>query len=130
MGVDVIMTKEQAIHQFWSSFGLTAYDENTVPDDAKLPYITYSVIVGDYGSSVTIPASLWYHSQSWKGITEKANEIENYIGLGGKIVKHDDGILWIKRASTFSQRMSAGSTEEDKNSSIRRIVLNIVVDYL
>ena len=124
------MTKEQAIHQFWSSFGLTAYDENTVPDDAALPYITYSVSVGDYGSSVTMSASLWYRSQSWKDITEKANEIGNYIGLGGKIVKHDDGILWIKRASTFSQRMSADSTEEDKNSSIRRIVLNIVVDYL
>ena len=130
MGVDVIMTKEQAIHQFWSSFGLTAYDENTVPDDATLPYLTYSVAVGDYGSSVTMPASLWYRSQSWKDITEKANEIGNNIGLGGKIVKHDNGILWIKRASTFSQRMSAGSTEEDKNSSIRRIVLNIVVDYL
>lgn len=124
------MTKEQALHSFWSSFGLTAYDENTVPDDATLPYLTYSVSVGDYGSSVTMPASLWYRSQSWKDITEKANEIENHIGLGGKIVRHDDGVLWIKRASTFAQRMGAGSTDADRDSSIRRIVLNIVVDYL
>ena len=124
------MTKEQALHSFWSSFGLTAYDENTVPDDATLPYLTYSVSVGDYGSSVTMPASLWYRSKSWKDITEKANEIGNQIGLGGNIVRHDDGVLWIKRASTFAQRMSAGSTESDRDSSIRRIVLNIVVDYL
>lgn len=124
------MTKEQALHSFWSSFGLTAYDENTVPDDATLPYLTYSVSVGDYGSSVTMPASLWYRSQSWKDITEKANEIGNHIGLGGKIVRHDDGVLWIKRASTFAQRMGAGSTDADRDSSIRRIVLNIVVDYL
>ena len=37
------MTAEQTLHSFWSSFGLTAYDENSVPDDAVLPYITYSV---------------------------------------------------------------------------------------
>ena len=124
------MTKEQALQTFWSSFGLTAYDENTVPDDATLPYITYSVNVGDYGSSVTMTASLWYRSRSWKDITDKSNEITNYIGLGGKIVRHDNGALWIKRASTFAQRMNADSTELDRDSSIRRMVLNIVVDYL
>ena len=36
------MDKQQAIHGFWSSFGITAYDENSVPDDAELPYITYN----------------------------------------------------------------------------------------
>lgn len=123
------MTKEQALHSFWSSFGLTAYDENTVPDDATLPYVTYSVSVGDYGSSIMMPASLWYRSQSWKAITEKANEIEKYIGLGGKIVKYDDGALWIKRASTFAQRMRSGELNEEKDDTIRRILLNIVVDF-
>ena len=37
------MDKAQALHSFWSGFGLTAYDENTVPDGAQLPYITYEV---------------------------------------------------------------------------------------
>ena len=31
------MDKFQAQQSFWSSFGLTAYDENTVPDDAEYP---------------------------------------------------------------------------------------------
>ena len=31
------MTKSAAIYQFWSSFGLTAYEENTVPTDADFP---------------------------------------------------------------------------------------------
>ena len=32
------MTKAAAIYQFWSGFGLTAYEENTVPEDAAFPY--------------------------------------------------------------------------------------------
>ena len=125
MGVDVIMTIEQAIHKFWSSFDWPAYDENTVPDDATLPYITYSVIIGDYGSSITMQASLWYRSMSWKEITEKSDEIRNYLGMGGVMIEHDSGAIWIKRGSTFAQRMS-----DDVDKSIRRIVLNIVVDYI
>ena len=37
------MDKYQAINEFWNRFGVMAYDENTVPDDAELPYITYGV---------------------------------------------------------------------------------------
>ena len=29
------MTKAAAIYQFWNSFGLTAYEENSVPDDVN-----------------------------------------------------------------------------------------------
>jgi hypothetical protein len=37
------MDKEQAIQNFWSQFGIPAYDENSVPDDLRYPFITYSV---------------------------------------------------------------------------------------
>lgn len=125
------MTKEQALHNFWSSFGLTAYDENTVPDDATLPYITYQVSTGSYGSSIVMSAALWYRSQSWKDITAKAEEISNYIGLGGKVIKHDTGAIWVKQANTFAQRMNEGaSTQQSIDRTIRRIILNIVVDFI
>mgnify|MGYP007057717663 CR=1 FL=1 len=29
------MNKTQALHQFWNSFGIDAYEENSVPDDAN-----------------------------------------------------------------------------------------------
>ena len=38
------MTKAAAMYQFWNSFGLTAYEENTVKDDASFPYITYQLV--------------------------------------------------------------------------------------
>lgn len=125
------MTIEQTIHQFWSSFGLTAYDENSVPDGAELPYLTYAVSIGDITSGpVTMQAALWYRSMSWKDITEKSEEIRNSLGIGGVMIEHDTGALWIKRANTFAQRMEAGYTEEDRDKTIRRIVLSINVEFI
>ena len=125
------MTIEQAIHNFWSSFGLTAYDENSVPDNAKLPYITYSVNVGDITSGpVTTQASLWYRSMSWKEITEKSDEIRNRLGIGGVMIEHDDGAIWIKRGNTFAQRSAAGSSESEQDSSTRRVVLTVDIDFI
>jgi hypothetical protein len=40
------MNKSQALQSFWESFGIPAYNEYTVPDNAEMPYITYSVIIG------------------------------------------------------------------------------------
>lgn len=125
------MTIEQTIHNFWSSFGLTAYDENTVPDDATMPYLTYSVNVGDIISGpVTMQASLWYRSMSWKEITEKSEEIRNYLGIGGVMIEHDDGAIWIKRGNTFAQRSAAGSSESEQDNTIRRVVLTVDIDFI
>ena len=125
------MTIEQTIHQFWSSFGLTAYDENTVPDDATMPYLTYDVNVGDITSGpVTMQASLWYRSMSWKEITEKSDEIRNYLGMGGVMIEHDSGAIWIKRGNTFAQRSAAGSSESEQDSSTRRVVLTVDIEFI
>ena len=125
------MTIEQAIHNFWSSFEWPAYDENSVPDNSELPYITYSVNVGDITSGpVTTQASLWYRSMSWKEITEKSEEIRNYLGIGGVMIEHDDGAIWIKRGNTFAQRSAAGSSESEKDSSTRRVVLTVDIEFI
>ena len=121
------MNKEQALQSFWSGFGLTAYDENSVPsgeNKPSYPYITYNVITGSFGSDLTLTASLWYKSSSWAAITEKANEISRAIGLGGVILTYDDGAIWIKRGDSFAQRMN------DPNDPIRRIYLNIIAEYI
>lgn len=121
------MDKFQAIHSFWSSFGLPAYDENTVPDgDDKpsLPYITYDAVIGNFGDFVAMSASLWYYGTSWSQITTKMIQIESAIGLGGKIIDCDGGILWIKRGSPFAQRVS------DPDDMIRRILINIEAEFI
>lgn len=117
------MTKEQAYHAFISGFGLPAYDENTVPENAALPRLTYSFASDEFGYPVALSISVWDRSTSWATVTNKANEIYETIGLGGKVVSFDDGYIWIKRGRPFSQRMA------DENDTIRRIYLNIEAEY-
>lgn len=121
------MDKGRALHEFWSSFGLTAIDENSAYDstiDLPSNYITYELKTSNFGDSVALTASLWYHSTSWADITQKADEIAEYIGWGGKVIPVDYGYIWIKLGSPFAQRMAV---EQD---SFRRILMNISVDYL
>ncbi len=118
------MTKERAYHAFWNSFGWPAYDENTVPDDAQLPRLTYDVAVAEFGEPVALSVSVWDRSTSWSSVTQKASMIYLRVGLGGKIIPYDDGYIWIKRGQPFFQRMN------DENDSIRRIYINLEVEYL
>lgn len=119
------MNKTQAIHDFWSGFGLPAYDENTVPDKATLPYITYNVATDEFGDSIPLSASLWYRSTKWDAITEKAEVIEAAIGRGGVMLPIDGGALWLKKSSPFAQRMG-----EPSDDMIRRIVLQVSIEFI
>lgn len=121
------MDKFQAIHSFWSSFGIPAYDENTVPtgDSApEMPYITYDVVVSGFNEPVAMSASLWYYGSSWSQITTKLGEIEARIGRGGIILPCDGGGVWIVPGTPFAQRMS------DANDMVRRIFINIEAEYI
>lgn len=119
------MNKQQTLDAFWNGFGIEAYDENTVPDDAQMPYITYESVTDSMGNTCMVSASLWYRSHSWAGITQKEQEIADFITRGGRMLAYDGGAMWIQRDTPWAQRMS------DPNSdSIRRIVLSLLVEYL
>ena len=119
------MTKDEAIYSFYSGFSLPAYDENTVPEGSALPYITYSVSTDSIGNMVILSASLWYRSTSWAAIQDKADEIAAAIGYGGKIIKIDNGYLWLTKGSPFAQRMS-----EPSDNMVRRMALNLNAEFL
>ena len=118
------MTKAAAIYQFWSSFGLTAYEENTVPTDAAFPYVTYQLVTDSFDREVTAAASLWYRGESWTAINAKTEEISAHIGLGGKIIKCDGGRIWIKRGQPFAQNMG-----DESDDLIKRKYLNVTIEY-
>lgn len=118
------MNKAQAIDKFWNSFELPAYDENSVPDDAVMPYITYSLSTDSLDNPVTLSGSLWYRSESWKDITLKSEEISKKVSEKGFYSdKIDGGYLWITRGSPFAQRMT------DINP-VKRIYINLMVEFL
>lgn len=119
------MTKAAAIYQFWNSFGLTAYEENTVTTDVAFPYITYQLVTDSFDRDVAATASLWYRSEGWKAINAKTEEIAKSIGLGGKIIKCDGGRIWIKRGQPFAQNMG-----DESDDLIKRKYLNLTFEFL
>ena len=119
------MTKAAAIYQFWNSFGLTAYEENTVPDDATFPYITYQLVTDSFYREIPLAASIWYRSESWTDINDKTEEISQKISRGGKIISCDGGAIWLKRGQPFAQNMG-----DDSDDLIKRKYLNITAEFI
>ena len=127
------MDKAQALHSFWSSFGLPAIDEQSAYDDGTLeqlgiafPYISYETATDYLDGPVMLGADLWYKSTSWADITRKADAIGDYIGLGGKVIRYQGGGLWVCRSTPFAQRMA----EDTWADNIRRIHINIQAEFL
>lgn len=120
------MDKAQVIQSFWSGFGLEAYDENSVPDDATMPYISYSVATGDIDSMVYLSASVWYRSTSWSSIESKVKEISEAITkMDPPSIKTDNGRVYITKGSPFAQRMN-----DPSDDMVKRMYININVEFL
>ena len=126
------MTKAAAIYQFWNSFGIKAYEENTVidadedgnPIEPEMPYLTYQLVTDSFDREVAATASLWYRGESWTAINAKTEEISAHIGLGGKIIKCDGGRIWIKRGQPFAQNMG-----DESDDLIKRKYLNLTFEF-
>ena len=119
------MTKAAAIYQFWSGFGLTAYEENTVPTDATFPYITYQLVTDSFDRELQLTASIWYRSESWTAINAKTEEISQKISRGGKIIACDGGAIWLKRGQPFAQNMG-----DESDNLIKRKYINISIVFI
>ena len=118
------MNKEQTLQAFFDSFGWDAYDENLVPPDATLPYITYEVQTGNFDTPIYLSASLWDRSTSWRSVTEKGIEIARALSYGGVTIPYEDGLLFITQGTPFTQRLA------DDTDNIRRLMLNFAVEFI
>ena len=117
------MNKAQAIQTFFESFGVPAYEESTVPDDAVMPYITYSMASDSIGHPIAMSASIWDKTYSWENISLVADAISNAL-VQVKSIALDVGYIYITRGTPFAQRMV------DEDDTIRRIYINLMVGYL
>lgn len=122
------MTKAAALHNFWSGFGLPAYEETNVPTGTAapdFPYITYQVVTDNFGNETALTASVWYRSESWVAANAKAEEIGKHIGRGGRLIPCSGGAIWLKRGSPFAQSMG-----DNADDMIRRKYLNITAEFI
>lgn len=118
------MNKYEAQQDYWSSFGIPAYNELTVPEEERdhYPYITYQKVNGSLDGPVTASANIYYRSTSWKAIDEKITEMEPLIN---RQIKIDGGFMKVRKPSAnFAQEMS------DPDPAVRRYKLAVEVEFL
>ena len=96
------MNNFQALQSFWESFGVDAYDEQTVFTAGQrpaYPHITYESFSGTWEARRTMSANLWNRSTSWFRIPEY---------------------------TPFAQVIASGSEDD----LVKRILLSIEVEFL
>lgn len=118
------MTKGAALQQFFGQF-MTAYASNAVPDDAVLPYLTYDAVMDTWANSVSITVNMWFHTTSEAVPNAKAQELLTALTQGDPTLPCDDGIIWLKPGSPFSQSLA-----DDTDKNIKRRYINVTAEFL
>lgn len=123
------MTKMQALYSFFSSFGIPAYEENSIyaADVAPLlPYITYGVATASFpASNIPIPATIWYNSTSWKDVEETANAVNSALSNGGYNIACDGGYIHLKRENDREADMQG----DPSSKFTKKAILHIIADF-
>lgn len=121
------MNKYEALRNFFSSFGMSAYEENSVPDKVRtgdMPYITYELVTSSLDvQNVALSCQIFYKSNSLKGINAATEQLSNALNGGAKL-QCDTGWIVLYRGTPFAQNIA---TEE---KTVKAKYINITADYI
>ncbi len=118
------MDKFQAIHEFWNSFDIPAYDSASVPDERDDFYITYNAVTDSLDRALPMSASIWKTgTTSWSDISQKAEQISDAL-IQVYTIPLDTGYLYVTRGQPFAQRM------QEETDTVKRIYINIMTEFL
>lgn len=112
----------KALYGFFGSFDLSAYEVNSVPDDAQLPYITYQLREPNWRDSGQLYAEIWYRSTSMRDIDAKTDEIKAAIGEGCSIPT-DGGAIYLSKFTSEHLPMAGDNT-------LKRMYLTMIINAL
>lgn len=121
------MDRWEAQYQFWSGFGVPAYEQNSVPDadDVTFPYITYQAASSGFGGVSYLSASIWTKSTSWLTADHISDLIEDTLKDGGVFFPYDGGAVWFTLGDPFSESM--GDPSDD---TVKRKLLSVIVQFV
>ena len=117
------MTKNKALYAWFNQF-MPFYRASSVPEDVVFPYGTYEYATAAWGDEpVGLTVNLWFYTESESVPDEKEMELSERIGFGGVRIPCDEGFIWLKRGSPWSQSIK----EDDPN--MKRRYINITAEY-
>ena len=120
------LDKWQAQYTFWASFGIPAYEENSVPDQKEVtyPYITYEAVGAPAVSDTFVNVSVWTRAKSPKQAMLKAKNILKRFEDGAAEIRYDNSGYFMTPESNFIQIMG-----DESDLSIKRAVLSLVIHW-
>lgn len=113
----------KALYQFASGFSWDAYPEASVPSNAELPYITYTVQDYNWAEQGMLQMRLWYNGEDYETITSKIDEIGLAVDTGKSVFIGDEKLV-IYKGSPFCQFQPSDET------NLKIVYLNFSVHYL
>lgn len=117
------MNRAQAFHAWASGFGLPAYSSASVPDDAAMPYITYTYGFNSFGEEYEAELNIWDRGNGEAFANAKTEEVYASIGHGGTMLPCDNGGIWIKRGTPFCQTIR-------DSADVHRRYINVTIENL
>lgn len=116
-----MITTAEAIYEFMSSFGIPAYAADTVPKEAALPYLTYSLSEPEWSSIQTFYVTVYYRNEtSNRASLAKADEIAGRIGSGIRL-PCTGGVVVIWPSSPLIQALPP-------NGDVRGAYINLAIN--
>lgn len=118
-----MLNTAKALYQFFSGFGNPAYAENSVPENAELPYITYPLIETEPLGQATYYCQVWTRSTSFERTIIIADTIKRALGKTGVTINCEGGGYVVLRPATpFIQIMV------DEDPAIKRAYINLLIN--
>ena len=108
----------KALKTYFSSFGIPAYAQQSIPDDVPLPYITYPLKEPAWNEKTTMFAIVRYKATGYAALLEKVDQILADIGEGRQI-ELDNGYLFLYPEPTVVQEYS------EPENGIKGIYINL-----
>lgn len=113
----------EALYQFFSIFGLPVYEEDSVPTEARPPYITVRVVEPAWNDSAATYARVWDRGGTAR-IYGVVDQIRDAIGEG-VCIPTDSGAVWIYMGQPFSQLMGF-----EGDPALKSVYLNLTLHAL
>ena len=105
---------------FFSSFGLSAYTRQNVPDEVEIPYIAYDLVEPRWDRQGNMNCQVYYPKKHVEELLTKADEIKAAIGYGLQITM-SEGYIMLYLADLQGQQ----ETDEMTDSVIISILINV-----
>lgn len=118
------MTKAEALYDFYSGFGIPAFEENSLYEleqEPELPYLTYEVAADGFSDSdIPLTLNLWDRSGSWKTLDALAERLSAAFGRSGILLTCDGGRILLMRRHPFAQHFGG-----DADNLTKRVLISI-----